>query len=216
MDYTELLSRVGGNVKALRKKNGFTQKEMANFGVGQRHMQDIEGGNGNLTLKTLWKLSNAFQLSVPELIGGSRESHPNEYEKGILGQIVACLPVACIVWEHLDSPKEKGFFLKYANEKARELTLSDLNTKAGQSLRSLFPAVEALGFLAFLENVRASGVPGRLEDFVYGDTNVQFGHFSVTAVPVSPTELAVFFDSANEKALLRQAGKIAGTQLLGS
>lgn len=49
-----LQARVGRAVCAIRKSKGLTQEEVANrAGIGWRHMQKIEAGQINTTLRTI-------------------------------------------------------------------------------------------------------------------------------------------------------------------
>lgn len=58
---------LGQNIKRLRIKKGFSQQELAELvNIDQRNMSNIECGN-NFPTKTLIKLTNALEVSLPEL-----------------------------------------------------------------------------------------------------------------------------------------------------
>lgn len=193
MEFLELLENVGSNVKKLRKNLGYTQKEMSLHGIGQRHIQDIESGKGNLTLKTLWKLSRVFGIQIGELLKNSATPTPS-YSDGIFEKLMPHLPVACIAWQFTKTVGGDFYTLKYSNPRAQELTHPELHV--GKPISELFPQVEALGFVAFLNSARILNKSVCIDDFLYGDQRVNFGHFKVTAIPVSQDEVVVFFDLA--------------------
>ena len=205
MEFENLLQRVGSNIKIRRKKMGLTQKEMSQHGVGQRHMQDIESGKGNLTLKTLWKISRIFNIRVNDLLASELHETTCDAKGGLFEKVAPFIPLACIIWQHTNDNPGESYRLKFANRKAEEFTLPDLNSKIGSSLLDLFPLVDTLGFVAFLNAARQSGKPMVLENFLYGDQQVKFGHFAVTAVPICNDEIVVFFDVINEKVLIKNA-----------
>lgn len=58
---------LGQNIKKLRIKKGFSQQELAELvNIDQRNMSNIECGN-NFPTKTLMKLANVLDVSLPEL-----------------------------------------------------------------------------------------------------------------------------------------------------
>ncbi len=64
----QLLRRVGERVRQLRKDRGLRQEDMCQFGFEYKYYQRIEYGQKNLSLKTLNRLSRAFDISVSELL----------------------------------------------------------------------------------------------------------------------------------------------------
>ncbi len=63
-----LMRLVGQRVRELRRERGLTQEDMTRFGFTSRPYQRIEHGERNLTLKTLNKLAEAFEVSIAELL----------------------------------------------------------------------------------------------------------------------------------------------------
>ncbi len=64
----QLLRLVGERVRQLRKDRGLRQEDMCQFGFEYKYSQRIEYGQKNLSLKTLNRLSRAFDISVSELL----------------------------------------------------------------------------------------------------------------------------------------------------
>lgn len=210
MEYLELLHTVGINIKSYRKELGLTQKEMAVHGIAQRHMQDIESGNGNLTLKTLWKLSQIFKVRVTDLITRSKPVQACDFKDGIFDRLLPFIPIACIVWEYDDSVIGGAYRLKDCNKRAEEITFEGLSKHKGRTIGELFPATEALGFIAFLYSARKSNKAMRMNEYLYTDVRVPFSSFSVSAVPICKNELVVFFERQNEKMLFLRAQGVGG------
>lgn len=66
---------VGLNVQRLRKQRGLTLEGLAGLsGVSRSMLSQVERGEANPTLATVWSLSRALDIDVSELIGG----RPNE------------------------------------------------------------------------------------------------------------------------------------------
>lgn len=66
----DLINRtVSENIKALRKEKGLSLDELAALsGVSKSMLAQIERGNGNPTLSTLWKIAGGMQISFNELV----------------------------------------------------------------------------------------------------------------------------------------------------
>ncbi|MGA2483539.1 MAG: helix-turn-helix transcriptional regulator [Candidatus Acidiferrales bacterium] len=59
---------LAGNVRRFREKTGWTQEQAADaVGIAPRHYQKIEAGDVNVTVATLVRLANAFQVTVKDL-----------------------------------------------------------------------------------------------------------------------------------------------------
>lgn len=65
--FSDYLKKVGHNIKAARKAKKLTQEDMQDFGFNYRYYQAIEGGKVNLTLRTLWLISNALKISIEKI-----------------------------------------------------------------------------------------------------------------------------------------------------
>ena len=66
--YNTLLKKIANNIKETRKKHGFTQEDMVDYGFNYRHYQKIESGSYSMNLYTLYRLSNIFNVSVKNLL----------------------------------------------------------------------------------------------------------------------------------------------------
>lgn len=69
MPTDEAARRVGSNVRALRRRLGLTQEQVAErTRIGWRRVQAIEGGAANVTLRTLDRLAAALEVDVAALL----------------------------------------------------------------------------------------------------------------------------------------------------
>lgn len=66
-DFERYCTRLGSRVRELRTKQGLTQEDMMERGFSLRHYQRIEAGR-SVTLRTLWKLSKAFDVQPADLL----------------------------------------------------------------------------------------------------------------------------------------------------
>jgi len=65
----EFFRRLGGRIRVLRKKAGYTQEDMISFGFSARHWQQIEAGRP-ITLTTLLRISDNLKTPSEKLIRG--------------------------------------------------------------------------------------------------------------------------------------------------
>jgi len=68
MNHTELLKRLGKKIKILRSKKNMTQNELAiecNF--EKASLSRIESGRTNITVRTLYKISQALDVPMIEM-----------------------------------------------------------------------------------------------------------------------------------------------------
>ncbi len=66
---SKVLIGLGKRIKALRRKKGWTQEKFAEIAkINDKEVSHIEAGKRNLTLITLIKISNAFDLLPYELL----------------------------------------------------------------------------------------------------------------------------------------------------
>ena len=70
----QLLRLVGERVRQLRKDRGLRQEDMCQYGFEYKYYQRIEYGQKNLSLKTLNRLSRAFDIPVSELLDFESQS----------------------------------------------------------------------------------------------------------------------------------------------
>ena len=65
----EFLKLIGGNLKRERIAQGFTQENLAEMNdIDYKYYQRIESGNVNITMKTLYKLSESLQINPVKLL----------------------------------------------------------------------------------------------------------------------------------------------------
>jgi len=69
IDDAAFFRALGRRVRDIRKRKGLSQEDMISFGFSARHWQQIEAGRP-ITVKTLLRISAAFDLSLVRLIRG--------------------------------------------------------------------------------------------------------------------------------------------------
>nr|BFD58928.1 hypothetical protein CKG001_10350 [Bdellovibrio sp. CKG001] len=65
--YEKTLTRVGTNIKRLRKARGLSQQDMVDMGYNLRHIQRIESGSHSVNLYTLQKIADDLRSDISEL-----------------------------------------------------------------------------------------------------------------------------------------------------
>lgn len=69
MEYQELLNRIALNIRVERTIKRLTQEKLAELiGVHEKYIGVIEAGRQNVTLKTLYKISNALNIDIVRLL----------------------------------------------------------------------------------------------------------------------------------------------------
>ena len=68
MTEARLLKLVGKRIRQLRIERGLTQEQMTRFGRDYKYYQQIEYGQKNLSLRTLYKIAKAFGMPISELL----------------------------------------------------------------------------------------------------------------------------------------------------
>jgi XRE family transcriptional regulator, aerobic/anaerobic benzoate catabolism transcriptional regulator len=64
------LLALGERVRGLRARRGMTRKALAQTaGVSERHLANLEYGEGNVSILLLWQVAQALQSSLAELLG---------------------------------------------------------------------------------------------------------------------------------------------------
>ena len=68
MLYKEFCENIGLNIKFYRQHLHYTQSAMSEkIGMDVRYLSDIERGNKNITLKTLFKIANILNIKPMDL-----------------------------------------------------------------------------------------------------------------------------------------------------
>ena len=68
---TNVATRFGRRLRALREKAGLSQVEMAyRFGIDRGHISEMENGKRNVGLPMLETLADGFKMTISELTKG--------------------------------------------------------------------------------------------------------------------------------------------------
>ena len=66
-----ILEALGSRIRELRTKKGWSQEAFADeCGINRSHMGEVERGETNLTLSTLYHISQTLEVSVSSLLQG--------------------------------------------------------------------------------------------------------------------------------------------------
>ncbi|PVX46166.1 helix-turn-helix protein [Flavobacterium sp. 103] len=71
MEKLELLKSIGKNIKNIREKKGLTQVDLVgkmNGDIDTTNISRIESGRTNATLYTLYRISQALEVTLEELV----------------------------------------------------------------------------------------------------------------------------------------------------
>jgi transcriptional regulator with XRE-family HTH domain len=68
---TDIRVRLGNRVRALRKKNDWTQVELAELlGIDRSYLSEIETGKKDPSLRVLKTIADGFKLTLSQLLKG--------------------------------------------------------------------------------------------------------------------------------------------------
>jgi len=68
---TDIRVHLGNRVRALRKKNGWTQVELAELlGIDRSYLSEIEAGKKDPGLRILKAIADGFELTLSQLFKG--------------------------------------------------------------------------------------------------------------------------------------------------
>lgn len=69
MDNSQLYIYIGKRIKQIREEKGISQQDLAaKCDFEKSNMSRIEAGKTNLTIKTAYKISNALEIKLSELL----------------------------------------------------------------------------------------------------------------------------------------------------
>lgn len=69
MDINEYKKKIGLNIKSLRVKKSYKQKDLADFiQISRASIGYIERGEQNFTIETLYKIANVLNVSIKDLL----------------------------------------------------------------------------------------------------------------------------------------------------
>lgn len=69
MDSDQILKRIGNRIKEIRELKGISQQDLASVcNFEKANMSRIEAGRTNFTISTLYKISQALEITISELV----------------------------------------------------------------------------------------------------------------------------------------------------
>jgi transcriptional regulator with XRE-family HTH domain len=70
MKAEDFASKIPENLSAIRKQHRYTQKEVADMaGLNPNYYAKVERGDGIPSLKTLYKVAKALQVTLSDIVG---------------------------------------------------------------------------------------------------------------------------------------------------
>lgn len=67
-DYQRLLANIADNIRRIRVSKRLTQEDMMDLGFNYRFFQKLESGTYSPNLRTLHRLSRAFDVRINDLL----------------------------------------------------------------------------------------------------------------------------------------------------
>jgi transcriptional regulator with XRE-family HTH domain len=93
--FEPLIKRLGSQIVALRQKKGLTQAELASrSNISLKYVSMIESGT-NSSLKTLLKLCDGLETSLPVLMEQARKTKPLKGKKRRVTPLAVPIPTDC-------------------------------------------------------------------------------------------------------------------------
>ncbi|MFR9603618.1 MAG: helix-turn-helix transcriptional regulator [Rikenellaceae bacterium] len=81
MDFTDHIKRISLNIRTIRKQEKLTIQEVAyRCDIERSNLSRIEAGKSNLTIKTIFQISEALGVTFDDIVVGKRytEEFPNK------------------------------------------------------------------------------------------------------------------------------------------
>jgi len=70
MSETEILKRISQNLRQIRKRQRYTQREVAELaGLNPNYYAKVERGDGMPSIKTIHKLAKALKVTATDIVG---------------------------------------------------------------------------------------------------------------------------------------------------
>lgn len=197
MSFEDLQKNVALKIKQARQERGLLQKDFAKFGFPTRHYQKIESGNLNLTLKTLFKVSEALDTDARRLLGDSGDL---EVYRSVFHQC----PFGIIVWQLVDANEPRSLVLYDSNRVGARSVYRDLNGAKGKPMLEIFPKSQSQGMLEIFHEVITTGKRRFIPELIRHDEGFPLTVFSTEFVKCGPDLGAAIFTDITEEFMARQ------------
>lgn len=189
--------QVAGRIKQLRMARGLLQRDFQKFGYSLRHYQKIESGELNLTLKTLFKISQALNTEVTDFI------KPEE-EAAVYQDVFHVCPFGIIVWKLMDDKNPDSLVLFEHNKYGAKAVYRDLANSKGKKMLELFPKAREQGLIDIFFEVITTGKARFVPEVIRHDKDFPLTVFSTQFVKCGPDLGAAIFTDITEDFLARQ------------
>jgi|GEM_PF-1714415 len=189
--------QVAGRIKQLRLARGLLQRDFQKFGYSLRHYQKIESGELNLTLKTLFKISQALNTDVTDFI--RREGDEEVYQ-----DVFHICPFGIIIWKLADPKDPDSLELFEHNKYGAKAVYRDLANSKGKRMLEIFPKARQQGLIDIFFQVITTGKAQFVPEVIRHDQDFPLTVFSTQFVKCGPDLGAAIFTDITEDYLSRQ------------
>lgn len=196
--FEEFQREVGRKIKRARMGRGLRQRDMVRHSYPLRHYQKIESGRANLTLRSLYKLAQAFDTEIDRLI----ESEARE--AAVFRALFLQNPLGIIVWKLADPGDPRSLCVYDHNQAANRFVYRDLELVKGKKILEIFPKAEEQGVVSRLFEVITTGKPQQVDELIRHDVNFPLTVFNTRFVACAPYLGAAIFRDITEEYLARQ------------
>ena len=190
--------RVAANIKELRKKRGFLQRDFASIGFKLRHYQKIESGQANVTLKTLDKLSKALNVEVDELFLDKAVSLQ------LYKRIFLDCPFGIILWQLKDLKDPHSLCLYDYNQFGEKAVHRSFAKARGKLMSEIFPLAEGQGMLEIFFTVITTGKTKFIPHLIRYDHDFPLTVFSTKFIKCDHNIAAAIFTDVTKEFLANE------------
>lgn len=190
--------QVAFKIKKTRQQRGLLQKDFAKFGFPVRHYQKIESGQLNLTLKTIFKISEALSTDAGNLLSDGND------EATIYRSIFHESPFGIIVWQLPDFADRLSLRLYDHNRVGARSVYRELENAKGKSMLEIFPKAKEQGLIDIFFEVITTGKSRFVPELIRHDVDFPFTVFSTQFIRCGVDLGAAIFADVTEEYLARQ------------
>jgi transcriptional regulator with XRE-family HTH domain len=198
MSSRQFQKQVAGRIKQRRLARGLLQKDLEKFGYSLRHYQKIESGELNLTLKTLFKISQALNTEVTDFIKGEEDSW------AVYQSLFHAFPFGVIVWKLEDPQDPDSLSLFEHNKYGARAVYRDLANSKGKRMLEIFPKARSQDLIDIFYEVITTGKSKFVPEVIRHDKDFPLTVFSTQFVKCGPDLGAAIFTDITDAYLERQ------------
>lgn len=198
MSLEKLQKRIAANIKDIRRQRGLLQKDFEKAGYKLRHYQKIESGQSNVTLKTLYKLSQAMDVHVDDFILDKRPTLQ------LYRKIFFDCPFGLILWQLKKMDDPFSLCLYDYNRYGEKAVHRNFSKARGRKMTEIFPLAEEQGLIEIFYKVITTGEPKYTPRLIRYDRNFPLTVFSTKFIKCGPNIGAAIFTDVTKEFLAEE------------